>query len=183
MVRPSRPIAVFGASRGFDASWTALKIARSLAETGRAILVSLGSADSAIRTASNDPSASGLAELADGTASFGSIITKDRQSSVHLISSGHTPTDRSEILASAIVPVSFEALSRSYDYVVIAAGAIGGSELDDVAAIAPSAVLVAGTLTNAGTASAKDRLLNAGFEDVTVVVGTTANVGAAAEAA
>jgi succinoglycan biosynthesis transport protein ExoP len=178
-----RPIAVFGVSRGFDASWTALKLARALAETGRAILVSLGSADSAIRTASTDPSANGLAELADGTASFGSIITKDRQSSVHLISSGHTPTDRSEIMASDIVPVSFEALSRSYDYVVIAAGMIGGSELDDVATIAPSAVLVAGTLTNAGTASAKDRLLNAGFEDVIVVVGTTAGVGAAAEAA
>ena len=135
-----RPIAVFGASRGFDASWTALKIARSLAETGRAILVSLGSADGAIGRPPNDQSATD-SRLADGTASFGSIITKDRQSSVHLISSGHTPTDRSEILASAIVPVGFEALSRSYDYVVIAAGAIGGSELDDVAAIAPSAVL------------------------------------------
>jgi Mrp family chromosome partitioning ATPase len=176
-------IAVFGAAHGFDSSWTALRIARALAETGRVILVGLGSADAAIRTTSIDPSASGLADLVDGTASFANIITKDRQSGVHLISSGRIPTDRTEIFASAIVPVSFEALSRSYDYVVIAAGAIGGPELDDVAAIAPSAVLVAGTLTNAGTASAGERLLNAGFEDVTVVVGTTADLGPAAEAA
>ena len=177
------PIAVFGAARGLDTSWTALKIARALAETSRVILVGLGSDDAAIRTTSIDPSASGLADLADGAASFGSIITKDRQSGVHLISSGRTPADRTEILASDIVPVSFEALSRSYDYVVIAAGAIGGPELEDIAAIAPSAVLVAGTLTNAGTASARERLLDAGFEDVTVVVGTTADLGAAAEAA
>ncbi len=180
----SGPIAVFGAARGLDTSWTALKIARSLAEkTSRVILVGLGSADAAIRIASNDPAANGLAELADGAASFGNIITKDRQSGVHLISSGRAPSDRTGILASDIVPVSFEALSRSYDYVVVAAGAIGGTELEDIAAIAPSAVLVAGTLTGAGTASARERLLNAGFEGVTVVVGTTAGVGAAAEAA
>jgi hypothetical protein len=30
--------------------------------------------------------------------------------------------------------------------------------------------LVAGTLTNAGTAAARERLLGAGFQDVTVVV-------------
>jgi succinoglycan biosynthesis transport protein ExoP len=177
------PIAVFGATRGVDSSWTALKIARALAETSRVILVGLGATDAAIRTASIDPSASGLADLADGTASFGNIITKDRQSGVHLISSGQVPTDRNEILASDIVPASFEALSRSYDFVVVAAGAIGGPELEDIAAIAPTAVLVAGTLTNAGTASARERLLDAGFEDVTVVVGTTADVSAAAEAA
>jgi succinoglycan biosynthesis transport protein ExoP len=177
------PIAVFGAARGIDSSWTALKIARALAETSRVILVGLGSADAAIRTTSIDPSAGGLADLADGAASFGSIITKDRQSGVHLISSGHVPTDRNEILASDIVPASFEALSRSYDFVVVAAGATGGPELEDIAAIAPTAVMVAGTLTNAGTASARERLLDAGFEDVTVVVGTTAGVSAAAEAA
>ena len=177
------PVAVFGVARGLDTSWTALKIARALAETSRVILVGLGSADAAIRTTSNDPSTSGLAELVDGAASFGNIITKDRQSGVHLISSGRTPADRTELLASAIVPGSFEALSRSYDYVVIAAGSIGGPELEDIAAIAPSAVLVAGTLTDAGTASARERLLDAGFEDVTVVVGTTADLGAPAEAA
>ena len=65
---------------------------------------------------------------------------------------------------------SFEALSRSYDFVVVAAGAIVGPDLEAIAAIAPHAVLVAGTLTSAGTAPARERLLDAGFEDVTVVV-------------
>ncbi len=134
-----------------------------------------------MRATSTDPSANGLADLADGAASFGGIITKDRQSGVHLVSSGRAPADRADILAADIVPVSFEALSRSYDYVVLAAGASGGPDLEDIAAIAPTAVLVAATLTDAGTASARERLLDAGFEDVAVVVGTT--VGAPAEAA
>jgi hypothetical protein len=67
------------------------------------------------------------------------------------------------------VAPSFEALSRSYDFVVVAAGAIVGPELEAIAAIAPHAVLVAGTLTEAGTAAARQRLLGAGFDDVTVV--------------
>ena len=83
-----------------DSSWTALKLARALAVNARVVLVGLGSADSAIRAMSHEPSASGLAELAARTASFRDIITKDRLSSLHLISSGQLPTDRGEILAA-----------------------------------------------------------------------------------
>jgi hypothetical protein len=64
---------------------------------------------------------------------------------------------------------SFDALARGYDRVVIAAGAIFGPGLDAIGAIAPHAILVAGTLTDAGTAAARERLLDAGFADVTVL--------------
>jgi len=170
-----RPIAVFGAAQGLDTSWTALKFARALAEDARVVLVGLGPADAAIGATSSDPSAGGLAELAGGTASFRDIITKDKQSSLHLIASGRASTDRSEILSSPRVAMSFDALARSYDHVVVAAGAIVGPELDAIGAIAPHAVLVAGTLTSAGTASARERLLAAGFHDVTIVIGTSAS--------
>src|ERR1700682_2166342 len=53
-----RRVAVFGAAQGMDTSWTALKIARALAANARVVLVGLGSADSAIRVTSNEPSAS-----------------------------------------------------------------------------------------------------------------------------
>jgi uncharacterized protein involved in exopolysaccharide biosynthesis len=169
-----RLVAIFGSAQGLDASWTALKFARLLAESGRVILVGIGSADVAIRAASFDPHAAGLADLASGEASFSDIITKDRKTSVHLVSSGRTPADRGEVLAEPVVAPSFEALSRSYDFVVVAAGSIVGPELETIAAIAPHAGLVAGTLTKAGTAAARERLLSAGFEDVTVVVERTA---------
>ena len=133
-------VAVFGAAQGMDTSWTALKIARALAANARVVLVGLGSADSAIRATSNEPSASGLAELAAKTASFRDIITKDRQSSLHLISSGQLPTDRGEILVAPNMATSFDALARGYDRVVIAAGAICGPDLEAIAAIAPHAV-------------------------------------------
>ena len=165
------PIAIFGAAvQGMDSSWTALKVARSLALGGRVILVGVSSADAAIRAASADPSASGLADLAAGAASFRDIITKDRQTDLHLISSGRTPTDRGAILASSGIATSFQALSRSYEYVVVAAGTIVGHELEVIGTIAPHAIMVAGTMTSAGIAAARERLLGAGFEDVTVVV-------------
>jgi polysaccharide biosynthesis transport protein len=170
-----RVVAVFGAANGKDASWTALKIARALAATCRVVLVGLGSADSAIRATSSEPSASGLAELAAQTASFRDIITKDRQSGLHLISSGQTPTNRSEILTAPSMAMSLDALARAYDRVVIAAGAIFGPDLEAIAALAPHAIMVAGALTDAGTAAARERLLDAGFAEVIVLDGALAN--------
>src|SRR5580692_552729 len=178
-----RCVAVFGAAQGMDTSWTALKIARALAANSRVVLVGLGSSDSAIRATSHEPSASGLAELAAKTASFRDIITKDRQSSLHLISSGQLPTDRGEILVAPNMATSFDALARGYDRVVIAAGAIFGPGLDAIGAIAPHAILVAGTLTDAGTAAARERLLDAGFADVTVLGGSFADNAAETAAA
>jgi polysaccharide biosynthesis transport protein len=164
-----RRIAIFGAAPGMDASWTALTFARALAEHCRVILVGFGAADAAIRATSSDPSASGLAELAERTASFRDVITKDQQSSLHLISSGQMPTDRSEILVAPSMATNFAALARGYDRVVIAAGATSGADLEEIAAVAPYAILAAGTLTDAGIAAAYERLLNAGFEDVAVL--------------
>lgn len=163
-------IAVFGTVRSMDVSFAALDLARMLVTDGRVVLVGLDAADAAIRAASNEPSAPGLADLADGSASFRDIITKDVASGLHLISSGQTPTDRVGILSSPQLATSFDALARSYDHVVFAAGAIVGPELEVIGVIAPRAVLVAETLRGARTASASTRLLAAGFEDVTVLV-------------
>src|SRR5215472_9548463 len=162
-----RQVAVFGATPGMDASWTALKFARALGADERVVVVGLG-ADAAIRAA-GDPSASGLAELADRTASFRNVIVKDRQSSLHLISSGQMPAARNDVLMAPGIATSFDALARAYDRVVIAAGATVGADLGEIAAIAPHAILAAGTLTEAGIAATRGRLLRAGFSDVTVL--------------
>jgi succinoglycan biosynthesis transport protein ExoP len=176
----NRRIAVFGAAPGMDTSWTALKFARALAVESRVILVGLGSADAAIRATSNDPSASGLAELAAKTASFRDVITKDKQSSLHLIASGQMPTDRSEVLVAPSMATNFDALARGYDRVIIAAGATTGPELEAIAAVAPYAILATGTLTDAGIAAARERLLNAGFAEVMVLGSAAAETAAAA---
>jgi polysaccharide biosynthesis transport protein len=176
-------IAVFAAVPGSGTSHTALKLGRALAAEASAILVSLSPKDSAIKATAKDPSASGLAELAAGAASFRDVITKDVHSGLHLISSGWVPADRAKILAAPGIPTSFDALARSYRHVIVDAGDIVASELEAIADIAPHAVLVAETQANAATSAARENLLAAGFDDVTDLVGVRADSPAETAAA
>jgi Mrp family chromosome partitioning ATPase len=179
-----RPIAIFDAGRGLDTTGIAIKLARAVAENGgRVVLVELGSGNDAIKAISTDPSAAGLAELAAGTASFGEIITKDKQSALNLIISGRTPPDRLALLSAPWMAAMFAALARSYDHLVLDAGALGGPEMAAIAEIAPHAFLLTESATGAATAAGRERLIDAGFDDVTVLVGAragTATAGAAA---
>lgn len=176
-------LAVFGAAPGLGASQTAIRLARALADTSRAILVGLVSGDTAIRGISSEPAAAGLAELIRGSASFGAIITKDRLSPLHLISAGQSPVDRTTVLAAPGMVSNFNALARSYDHVVVDAGDASGPEVERVAEIAPHAVLVTDSLTSAATTAARELLLAAGFADVRILVAPRAAPGETAAAA
>jgi uncharacterized protein involved in exopolysaccharide biosynthesis len=180
----SGPIALFSAARGLDTTGIAIKLARALAENGgRVVLVELGSGDAAIKAISSDPSAGGLAELASGTATFSSIITKDKQSGLNLITSGRTPADRLTILSAPGMAPTFAALARSYDYLVLDAGALGGPEMAAIAEIAPHAFLLTEMATGPASAAGRERLIDAGFDDVTVLVGARAAEASGAAAA
>ena len=176
-------LAVFGAVPGINTTQTAIKLARALADDSRVVLVGLASGDTAIRGISNEPSAQGLAELAHGSASFGGIITKDKLSPLHLISAGRVPVDRVGLLAAPGMVTNFNALARSYDHVVIDAGEAAGPEIDRISEVAPNAVLVTDTLSNAATTSARDRLLASGFGDVRILVAGYGTRGETAVAA
>jgi Mrp family chromosome partitioning ATPase len=153
-----------------DTSAVAIKFARLLAEKADVVLVGLDAGNSGIRAASSDANAKGLAELAAGSASFRDIITKDKQSSLHLISMGLAPTDRFTLLCSPVMATGFDALARSYEYVILDAGPAEGTELKVVAEIAPHAMLLAETLTDPETIAAHERLVECGFTDVTIVL-------------
>jgi uncharacterized protein involved in exopolysaccharide biosynthesis len=171
-------------ARGLDATGIAIKLARALAENGgRVVLVELGSGDDAIKAISSDPSAGGLAELAAGTASFSAIITKDKQSALNLITSGRTPADRLTILSAPGMAPTFAALARSCDHLVLDAGALGGPEMGAIAEIAPHAFLLTETATGAATTAGRERLIDAGFDDVTVLVGARTGAAVAGAAA
>ena len=176
-------LAVFSAVPGLNASQTAIKLARVLADDSRVVLVGLASGSTVIRGISNEPSAGGLAELARGTASFGGIITKDKLSPLHLISAGQAPVDRISLLAAPGIVTNFNALARSYDHVVVDAGEAAGPEVERVAEIAPHAVLVTDTLTNGATTAARARLLACGFADVRILVAAYGSAGETSAAA
>jgi polysaccharide biosynthesis transport protein len=164
-------MAFFAAAPDLDASGMAVRFARALAQGGRAdarvALVALGADDAAIRYISSDPSAPGLAELAAGHASFGDIITKDRASGLNLIVSG---ADRGTLLAAPGIGRTFAALAQAYPHLVIDAGLLGGSDMAAIARFAPHAVLLVETLSGRAAVTARDALLAAGFDNVTVLV-------------
>ena len=164
-------MAFFAAAPDLDVSGAVVRFARALAQGGqhgaRVALVALGADDATIRYISSDPSAPGLAELAAGHASFGDIITKDRASGLNLIVSG---ADRGTLLAAPGIGRTFAALAHAYPHLVIDAGLLGGSDMPAIARIAPHAVLLVETLSGRTAVTARDALLAAGFDNVTILV-------------
>jgi len=181
----ARRITVVGALRDAGTSMTAITLARSLARTSRVVLVDLALSAPTLSIIASDPAAPGLAELVQGSASFGEIITRDRYSRVHLVMAGRGPVDATAVMTSQRLSVALEALARSYDHVVIEAGAIEDAALDRFAMLAPRAVLVALGLDHPATELARDRLLKIGFANVNVLVGAAgeADAGSGAKAA
>ena len=167
-------IAVLGIAPGVDTTGAAITFARALADEARVVLVGLGAGDAEIKAISGDPSAAGLAELAHGAASFADIITNDKYSALHLIVSGRERADRGALLSVPGMAKNFGALATAYGHVVIDGGAIGSPdfrrEMAALSEMAPHALLLVETLSSAATADAHDRLLEAGFGHVTIIV-------------
>jgi hypothetical protein len=67
--------------------------------------------------------------------------------------------------------MALEALARSYDHVVIDAGAVPDMASGPLARIAPRAVLVTADPSHPATQAARERLAAAGFTDVFVFLG------------
>jgi succinoglycan biosynthesis transport protein ExoP len=179
----ARRITVVGASHNAGATMTAIALARSLAKQGRVVLVDLALGAPSLSSIASDPSAPGIAELVNGTASFGQIITRDRHSRAHLIMAGQSEADARALMLSQRLAITLEALGRTYDHVVIDAGVVTEAVLDRLAILAQRVVLVAAQADDPATVSAEQRLLDAGFAKVTLLVGGTGPQSAGDQAA
>ena len=162
-------ITVVGAARDIGTTVTAITLARSLAWEGRVVLVdlALGSPDLAVIAA--DPLAPGIAELIRGSASYGEIITRDRHSRVHLVMAGRAVADAEAVIDSQRLSITLEALARSYDHMVIDAGPLAEISAERFAEFTPRAVLVASQVDDPATIEAREHLLRAGFDEVSVL--------------
>ncbi len=167
-----RRVTVVGAASNIGTTSTAIALARALAEEGRVVLIDLALSTPNVSAISNEPGAPGIAELVRGVASFKHIITRDRFSRVHLVAAGHVPAEAGSILRSERLTIAVSALARTYDHVVIDAGALPHVALERFARLAPRAVLVAPGMADDVTKAARDRLIAAGFDDVTMFVDT-----------
>jgi polysaccharide biosynthesis transport protein len=165
----ARRITVLGARRHIGSTLAAITLARSLGKQGRVVLVDLALGSPNLAAIAVDPAAPGISELADGSASFGQIITRDRLSGIHLITAGRPAADAQAILASERLAITLEALARSYDYVVVDAGALPDISAERFAQLAPLAVLVAEEYDAPGTIAVRQSLMAAGFAKVSVL--------------
>ena len=163
-----RRISVIGASRGVGTTSTAIALAHSLALEGRVVLVDLAFDSPSLATISTDPGAAGMADLINGSASFRHIIARDRSSRVHVIAAGQVGPDTAALRSSDRLTIAMNALSRTYDHVVVDAGELSQIPVERFAKLAPHAVLVTTGVADDTAGASRDRLLAAGFADVTL---------------
>ena len=173
-----RRVTVVGAMRNVGTTYAAISLARALAKEANVVLVDLAFGAPNLSVISTDPNAPGIAELVRGTASFGDIITRDQYSNVHLVAAGNIGNDGPALAASPMLATVIEALVQSYNHVVIDVGSAADVAVERFAPLAQRAVLVAGDPANPATRAARDRLMMAGFADVTLLAGA-AQVAAA----
>jgi succinoglycan biosynthesis transport protein ExoP len=165
-------IAVLGAGASVGTSSTAVALARALARSARVVLIDLSLDRPNLAAITMDPAAPGVADLVRGTATFGQIITRDRFSRVQVVPAGRVGLDAASIYRSDRLVVAVDALARTYDHVIIDAGAAPGVPADRIARLAPCAVMVAGGVAATGVDAVREHLAAAGFQDIAVFDGT-----------
>jgi len=174
---PGGVIAV-GTVRNVGTTYAAIMLARALAHEANVVLVDLAFSSPNLSVISTEPNAPGIAELVRGTASFGDVITRDQYSRVHLVAAGNVGSDIAPLASSPMLATVIEALSHSYDHVVIDMGSATDVAAERFAALATHAMLVAADPASAVTRTVRDRLLQAGFGDVAVIAGGAQAVAA-----
>jgi polysaccharide biosynthesis transport protein len=166
-----RRVAVVGAARNVGTTLTAVALARSLARSGRVVLVDLALGAPNIAAFAIDRTGPGITDLVRGAASFGQIITRDRDSRVHVVPAGRIDVDSDAILGSERLQIGLAALGHTYDHMVIDAGALSAATAASIAPTARRVVLVATGMADDVIAAAADRLIASGFTDVTTFTG------------
>lgn len=164
----ARKVTVLGTGFTDNVTATALTLARRLAQDAKVVLIDLSESSGMLKSVSADPAAPGLAELMQGDASFGQVITRDRGSALHLVSAGRPGFDRS-LLQSPRLILALNALLRVYDHVLLDAGTAADLPAELLTAQAQAVVVPAPTMAADARARMAEQLKAVGFSDVTMV--------------
>ncbi|MCG6204388.1 exopolysaccharide transport family protein [Rhodopseudomonas sp. HC1] len=167
----ARKVTVLGTGVNDNVTATALTLARRLAQDAKVVLIDLSESSDMLKAASADPTAPGLAELMQGEASFGQVITRDRSSALHLVIAGRPGFDRT-LLQSQRLIVALNALRRVYDHVLLDAGTAADLPAELLTADAQAVVVPAPTTPADARARMAEQLKAVGFSDVTMLTAT-----------
>lgn len=163
-----RKLTVLGTGDTDAVTTTALALARRLARDAKVVLIDLSESSVLLKATSIDPVAPGLAELMLGEAAFGQIITRDRASSLQLVSAGKPGFDRT-LLHSPRLTLAIDALMRVYDHVLLDAGTASDLPAELLTAQAQAAVVPAPTMSAEARSRMAEQLVAVGFSDVTML--------------
>ncbi|UFX42213.1 lipopolysaccharide biosynthesis protein [Bradyrhizobium sp. 41S5] len=161
-------VTVLGPAAAESVTLTALTLARLMARQAKVVVVDLVASSPALTAATVDPGAPGLAELMQGEATFGQIITKDRQSRVQIVSAGRPGFDRSH-LQSPRLALAIDALLRVYDHVLLDAGTAVDLPAELLTAKAQAVVVPDAGMAQDARRSMVDQLRAVGFSEVTML--------------
>lgn len=164
----ARKVTVLGTASHESIAVTALKLARLIARNARVVVVDLSASSPTISAASVDPAAPGLAELMLGEASFSQIITRDRLSRAHLVTSGRPGSDRA-LLQSPRLSLAIDALLRVYDHVLLDAGTASDLPAELLTAQARAVVVPDASMAADARTLMCDQLKAVGFSEVTML--------------
>ncbi|MCK1511178.1 lipopolysaccharide biosynthesis protein [Bradyrhizobium sp. 190] len=164
----ARKVTVLGTASSESITLTALTLARLMAQQAKIVVVDLVASSPMIPAMSTDPVAPGLAELMQGEASFAQIITRDRQSRVHLVSAGRPGFDRAQ-LQSPRLTLAIDALLRVYDHVLLDAGAASDLSAELLTSQARAVVVPEASMAPDARALMCDQLRAVGFSEVTML--------------
>ena len=164
----ARKVTILGTASSESITLTGLTLARLIAREAKVVVVDLSASSPTISAASVDPSAPGLAELMLGEASFSQVITKDRLSRVHLVTSGRPGSDRA-LLQSPRLTLAIDALLRVYDHVLLDAGTASDLPAELLTAGARAVVVPDASMTDDARTLMCDQLRAVGFSAVTML--------------
>jgi uncharacterized protein involved in exopolysaccharide biosynthesis/Mrp family chromosome partitioning ATPase len=165
----ARKVTILGTAPSESITLTALTLARLMArDNARVVVVDLAAASPTISAISVDPTAPGLAELMLGEASFSEIITKDRLSRVHLVTSGRPGSDRA-LLQSPRLTLAIDALLRVYDHVLLDAGTASDLPAELLTAQARAVVVPDTSMATEARTLMCNQLRDVGFTEVTML--------------
>lgn len=153
-----------GARPGLDVFGVASKLAATISDSGRRVVLIDASGGTDVEDAP------GLSDLLLGDATFAQAIHRGNGSRVHLVPQGSDPFSRLDGHATARLNIVLDALALTYDFVMVAApsGAAGG---DAFAPFCGAAVLLSDkSAADATTVEAHERLKRTGIDDVVVLL-------------
>ena len=163
----ARKITILGTASSESITLTALTLARLIASSAKVVVVDL-SASPTMSAISVDPAAPGLADLMLGEATFSQVITRDRLSRVHLVSSGRPGSDRA-LLQSPRLMLAIDALLRVYDHVLLDAGTASDLPAELLTAQARAVVVPDASMAADARTVMCDQLKAVGFIEVTML--------------